>query len=131
MWWITIGAAFLLGYLSRRKPVQTPLDRLKNALLSFALAITCKNDVSESALYANYDGTKLPTMSGADLTNACFTYILDVNEFRKDPWYSQVMEAKIHAINRYIDKNLDTDEKVTILFNKFIARQNGSVEKSS
>jgi hypothetical protein len=52
----------------RRWTALTPVDRLKNALLSFAILQV--GDLSD-------DGTKLPMFSGSSLVNACFTYIVD------------------------------------------------------
>ena len=71
-------------------------------------------------MYGKYDGKKLPNLAGASLTNACFTYILDIAEFRRDPLYSDVMEAKISAVHKYIDANLNTEDKVIDFFEKYV-----------
>lgn len=113
--------SWCIGRISTLYVRCTPVERLKNALLSFALSVACKNDISDDMMYGNYDGTKLPRMAGASVANACFTYILDIAEFRRTPLYTQVMEAKILAIQKYIDANLDTEQKVLDFFEKFVS----------
>lgn len=119
---ILVFVSALFWYIGRVSATQTSLpavDRLKNALLAFALAKTCANDMSDDPDYDKYDGTMLPRPCGFSLANACFTYILDVNEFRQDPLYCVDIESKINAIQRYIDKNLDTNEKTLAFFEHF------------
>jgi hypothetical protein len=112
--------SWFLGRIGTIYVQPQPIDRLKNALLSFALSMVCKKDISDDMYYGKYDGTKLPNLAGADVANACFSYILEIAEFRKDPWYTDVMEAKILAIHKYIDTNLNTDEKVAEFFDKYV-----------
>jgi LytS/YehU family sensor histidine kinase len=99
-----------------------PLECLKNALLAHALVKIRYNDMNNSMNYASFDGTKLPMLSGCSVANACFSYIISKQEFRKGPFYSQIMESKIDAIEKYLNKNLDTDEKVVSFFDDYVEK---------
>lgn len=97
------------------------LENLKNALLTHALMKVKRDDIDNCCLdYASFDGTKLPMLSGCDIANACFSYIVNIKDFRKGPWYTPTMECKINAVHKYNNKNLDTDEKVYAFFNEYI-----------
>lgn len=88
-----------------------PIDKLKNALLSHALMMT--GDVDDYNFnYRSFDGTKLPSFSGDSTANACWTYILNKTELRKSMFYTSQIESKIDAIEKYININLDTNDKV-------------------
>lgn len=104
---------------------KTPLDRLKNALLSHALAAACKDDISSSLEYGRYDGTKLPMPTGTNTTNACFTYITELTDPRHEGC-ADIAEGKVSAVLRYIERNLDTDDKVCAFFDRYIAAITGS-----
>lgn len=97
------------------------LEVLKNGLLSYALSKTNKDDLSSFDMnYQHYDGTKLPMFSGNSTSNACLSYIMSKTDFRKSKMYTKSMEEKITAIEKYLNKNFDTREKVTDFFEKFI-----------
>lgn len=97
------------------------LEALKNSLLAHALMRTKRADFDDFNLnYASFDGTKLPMMSGCSVSNACFTYIITKDDFRKNPFYTRVMEGKIDAVDKYLECNFDTDEKVLAFFEKYI-----------
>ena len=98
------------------------IDQIKNGLLSYALLKTAdKNDLKNFDMnYKNFDGTKLPMFSGYSTSNACLSYIIDKDEFRKCQFYTPTMEDKIVAIEKYLEKNFDSDKKVEEFFNKFI-----------
>ena len=67
--------------------------------------------------YDSYDGTKLPPFSGYSMENVCLTYIMK-NPFDM-PFYSKQMDSKQQAIQKYLDKNLDTFSKIITFFDKF------------
>jgi len=128
-------ASFVVGAVTYRavtqwlkeEPVQEnrSLKRLKNALLTFAL-VCVNGDKIEKQLYNTrydqYDGETLPPLSGCDMTNACFSYMLDKEEFRKSPWYTVIMEQKLEAIDKYLDAQLGTDDQAVAFFERFIER---------
>lgn len=103
------------------------IDQIKNGLLSYALLKTAdKDDLKNFDMnYKNYDGTKLPMFSGCDIRNACLSYIIDKDEFKKYQFYTPTMEDKIVAIEKYLEKNFDSDKKVEEFFNKFIEQIEG------
>lgn len=122
-------SSWCVGRLMMIYATKAPVERLKDALLSFALAKTCEKNMSKDMFYEKYDGTKLPMISGTSLTNACFTYIVDINEVKNSPIYT---ESKLNAIYKYINKNLNTDDKVVVFFENFITNyKSTSCEKSS
>lgn len=105
---------------NKYKPLRE-VDNLKNALLTFALSTIRKDDFdSLNMIYNSFDGSKLPMLSGYDISNACFSYIIDKNEFKRSPFYTTGMSNKIEAIDRYIDKNLNTKEQVSDFFNDYV-----------
>jgi hypothetical protein len=116
-----------LWFWRRRNCALTPSEApcvkaLKNALLTLALQTVHADRVEKDTLfdgYASMDGTKLPIPAGCDLVSACFSYVIDRAEFRRDPWYTVGMEQKIDAIEQYIGNNLDTQQKVEDLFTAF------------
>ena len=108
---------------------QSPLHSLQNALLTYALMQTRRNDMDEFNMdYSSFDGTKLPMFSGASLTNACFSYIVSKTDLRSGPWYSKVMEDKADAIRRYLDKQFDTNEKVVAFFEAVVEQMNANAQ---
>jgi hypothetical protein len=97
------------------------VEALKNGLLSYALNKVKKDDFDHlNFAYQNFDGTKLPSMSGCDLVNACTSYIIDKHEFRQSRFYTPHMESKVDAIDKYLEKNFDTDTKVIDFMEAFI-----------
>ena len=89
------------------------IETLKNALLAFALNSVRSDDFDGLNMnYKAFDGTKLPSMSGFNLNNAFNSYIISKDDLRKSPFYSKVMEDKTIAIEKYLEKQFDTDIKV-------------------
>lgn len=114
------------------KKTEIPIDMLKNALLSYALMKLKNDDIDDISLeYKNFDGTKLPMFSGYNVENACFSYIIDKEKFRKDFFYTPAMEEKLNAIDKYLDKNLGTNEQVMKLFQDFVRRDGMPSESTS
>ena len=106
---------------NKQEPNLKPIDRLKNALLSYALMKAKSTDVDNIHMnYSVFDGTTLPSFSGSSVENACFTYILDKTSFKNDPFFSHNMLFKILAVEKYLDKNLSTDDQVLDFFSNFI-----------
>ena len=128
MWDLLIGfilgtsftSLFFVALLDRQsKNTPTPLDLLKNALLTFAIINVNKDDMDHSFDYALYDGSKYPPLSGSNITNACLSYIMDRTEFRKHPFYTVRMEEKLNAIDLYLNKSFDSTDKVVEFLTKF------------
>jgi hypothetical protein len=98
----------------------TQVDHLKNALLSMALITVKKDDINNdfNIEYKSYDGTKLPPISGCSINNAYLTYIM------KNPFdwilYTRQMDDKQMAIQKYLDKNLNTREQMVEFFDSFV-----------
>jgi len=102
----------------------TPIELLKNALLTYALGKIKSTDFDCNFNYTEFDGTKLPTMSGYNISNACFSYMAKCSYFT--PLYSKNMATKTHAIEKYLKQNLNTNEKVLHFFEQYIACENVS-----
>jgi hypothetical protein len=123
---------FLLGRRSMRKPNNNnkkKIETLKNALLSFALMRLGTVDDGPSVAFNAFDGTKLPSFSGHDLLNACFSYIIDKDQFSRCKFYSIYMAQKLLAIDKYVNKNLNTDEQIQDFFGKFVQTFDSSGSK--
>ena len=125
---VGVLSLIIVRIISHKKQVtdKSPehIEVLKNALLSFALSELRQKDFDGlNFSYNSFDGTKLPGMSGFDTANACMSYILDISEFRKSPFYSITMENKLNAINKYLKNNFDTDEKVLNFVNEYIEKE--------
>lgn len=115
-------AISVIYLLFKTQKEMKPIDKLKNALLSHALMLS--GDVDDNNFnYKGFDGTKLPSFSGNSMTNACWNYKLDKELFRKSMFYTSQMESKINAIEKYINLNLDTNEKVYEFFEKYCNSQ--------
>jgi len=98
----------------------TPLERLKNALLTFALVDIKKEDMSKLCYdYENFNGDKFPALSGSSVAHACYTYILNRSMFRKSIMYSKAFENKLDAIEKYLNLHLKTEEQTLEFFEKF------------
>jgi hypothetical protein len=106
----------------------TPIESLKNALLTLALTTVKKNDVSPLNFnYSEFTGDKYPALSGCSVDNACFSYIFNQSHYKKSPFYSPYYSSKMDAIRKYLQKNLSTEDQVLDLFNQFFEKY---VEKS-
>lgn len=126
MWAVLIAIGILLStfvYKVAKAPLPAPaqephvntyVEALKNALMTFHLSRICKDDFDEMpvANYSVFDGTKLPALAGATFEHACLSYISNKHEFRKDPFYTPYMEAKIDAIQKYLNKKFNTQDCV-------------------
>jgi hypothetical protein len=108
-----------------------PQDLLKNALLSYALMKCGKVDRLPSFNYKKFDGSVLPAFSGCSTSNACFSYIQSFYHCFFDKLSSSVMRDKKEAIDKYIDKNLDTNEKVIDFFEQFTEKYSHESEDES
>lgn len=121
---IAVLAAYIFMHC-RQNGVEknTKVESLKNALLSYALSEVKKDDFDHlNYAYHMFDGTKLPSMSGCNQVNACTSYIIDKQEFRKSAFYTQHMESKLDAIEKYLNKHFDTDDKVIDFMEAFIKK---------
>lgn len=124
-------ALLAVGYVagarrSRAPPVDCPRTRLKNALLTKALMSARRADFHDlpTVGYASFDGTKLPAPAGSDLASACFTYTLDGDpsgraRWRADRWFTEVMDSKYAAVDRYLQSNLADAESCRRLFEDY------------
>jgi hypothetical protein len=118
----------MMDYVQKSKE-ETPVEKLKNALLTLML-LTVKSDDFSKGLnlnYSGYNGDELPSLSGCSMENDCFTYIQKKEALRYTPFYTKQMEHKIEAVEKYLEKNLDTSEKVLEAFTTFLK----TIEKSS
>jgi hypothetical protein len=98
-----------------------PIDKLKNALLTYALVQVYTNKFDDANFnYSSFDGTRLPSMSGFSFENACFSYIIDKNEFKNSLMFSKPMLDKIIAIEKFLDTNLNTNDAVQTFFETFV-----------
>lgn len=118
---IIFGFGVYTGWLMFKSKIETSssVEKLKNALLSHMLMRVGEID-HNSYEYYKFDGTKLPIFSGYNIINSCFSYIMDINEFKYSIYYSIQMENKLIAINKYIKRNLNTDDQVLLYFEKYI-----------
>jgi hypothetical protein len=98
----------------------TPLDRLKNALLTFAMMTTNKDDIAHIDLnYDKYNGDKFPALSGSSFPHACYTYIFNRRDFRGSLMYSKHCEYKLDAIEKYLNKQFSAEDRVLDFFIRF------------
>lgn len=101
------------------------INCLKNALLTNALIKHNSKDINQMIDYnfKEYDGRKLPHLSGCDYSNICFSYIqpdyTNYNEFS-----NKVMDQKEEAIYKYLHKNFNTTKDVNQFFDKVIQENN-------
>lgn len=97
------------------------LETVRNALLTYALSRVCSADFDElNVNYASFDGSKLPSMAGFNMNNALSSYIISKEDLQKGPFYTKQMENKILAIEKYLEKHFDTDDKVDTFLSKFL-----------
>ena len=113
--WLLLGSSSVACYRSlrtRKKTGTTSLERLKNALLSFALLVTCDVELMKNDLYHD----------GGDLTYICFTYLQDRDDFATAPFANPAMFAKANEVQRFIARNLSDDGQVIEFFEDFVQR---------
>ena len=96
------------------------LEKLKNALLSFAIVSINKDDMEGLGTdYSKYKGDKYPPLSGSSVAHACFTYIFNREKFKNSIMYTVMMESKLDAIEKYLKKQFKTDDQTMEFFEKF------------
>jgi hypothetical protein len=124
-----LGIGFLCGFITamllpreKQSLPPSPIDKLKNALLTVAILITKQDDMDHNFNYATYDGTKFPPLSGSSIPHACFSYILNRDEFRQHAFYTNAMESKLDAIEKYLANNFSTDDHVMDFFGNFFMK---------
>lgn len=123
MLYLCIIITILIGYIllfRRKEQKKKKLEQLKNALLTFAMTKVFDDSFEKGPITINYDGSVLPPLSGYNMSNACFSYIIDSDEFKKHPWHTEAIARKHKAIERFLDINLNTSEQVQEFFNKFV-----------
>jgi hypothetical protein len=116
----------IVGYLSKRvfdvvTNNQESVNKLKNALLAHAMM--CISPVCNDLDYTGYEGGILPPFSGCSVENACFTYFSDGGSLN-----TRHMLSKLYAINKYVQKNLNTDEavyKFFVEYMKYLSNKSG------
>ena len=97
-----------------------PLDKLKNALLTLVLISSRKQDMEGLNFdYDGYTGDTFPALSGSSVPHACFSYIFNQAEFKQSPMYSAMYSKKMDAINKYLQKNVATQDQALTLFIDF------------
>jgi hypothetical protein len=118
-----VTAVKTLGRLYNLEPNPsdfTPLEKLKNALLTLALVEVKKEDMAGLDMnYAKYDGSKFPALSGSSLVHACYTYIFNRALFQKSPMFTEMYESKLDAIEKYLKLHLKSEDQTMDLFEKF------------
>ena len=119
IWLVAFAATIAATWLHTRCKEKTPAELLKNALFSLALLKVAPTDATTD--YCDLDGTSLPPAAGASLANACFTYVQDIRDIKRDPWCTTRMLQKQRAIERYVDRNLSSPDAVVAFFDKFVA----------
>jgi hypothetical protein len=134
MSYLILLATFIAGIvvmyiICRRKETNASTEQneyveyLKNAMLAYALrGVKYASFDQFNMNYSSFDGSKLPMMSGYSTSNACFSYIANKKDARKNPFSSPIMEEKTDAIDRYIKRNLNTQEKVLDFFDEFVEK---------
>ena len=106
--------------VSSSVPSSDPLDKLKNALLTLVLISSRKQDMEGLNFdYDGYTGDTFPPLSGSSVPHACFSYIFNQAEFKHSPMYSAVYSKKMDAINKYLQKNVATQDQALTLFTDF------------
>jgi hypothetical protein len=107
----------------------TPIEKLKNALLTFALVDIKMNDMAGLNLnYPDYKGDKYPALSGSSITDACYTYIFNRNAFRNNLMYTKTYENKLDAIEKYLKKNLNTEKQTYELLTSFCEKHKKCID---
>jgi hypothetical protein len=127
---IIFGCALLQFKRQRDEAIDyTPIEKLKNALLTLALVTVNNDDMADLDLdYYAYNGKKYPPLSGSNLECACFSYIFNENYLKKSIMYSSNYASKKIAINKYLKMNLDTKEQVMNFFRKMCEKYKGDEE---
>ena len=136
---VSVGFGLIVGYVMgithitrifMEEREYSPLDRLKNALLTFSIFNTNKEDMAGLDLnYDKYTGDKFPALSGSSFPHACYTYIFDRSNFRRNLMYPKQYEYKLDAIEKYLEKNFKTEVQVLDFFIKFCEKHKSNLNK--
>lgn len=78
---------------------EMPTSMIAKTILTLVLTNKFKDDISTEHSYNDYDGTKLPPLSGYNLLNALSTYIDHGGD-------------KTEAVEKFIDKHIRTPEQL-------------------
>jgi hypothetical protein len=105
----------------RRRRTTPPIEQLKNSLLAHALLRTQRVDRDADKRYSAFDGSVLPHFSGPNLEIACRSYVVPLLDRLRGPFFTPQMVQKSAAIDRYIRRNLDTEEAVSVCFKTYLA----------
>jgi hypothetical protein len=127
MWFLYLIILILVAYIvytQKKEQKNTNLEQLKNALLTYHMTEVFANKIERGPITTVFDGSSLPPLSGYNLINACFSYIMDEDEFKKHPFYTQTMAMKHKAIDRFLELNLNTREQVTKFFDDVTNKKN-------
>jgi hypothetical protein len=117
---VTLGVCIIVFNKPKRLSHQY-VETVKNALLAFALNTVSREDFDDMNMnYGSFDGSKLPMLSGANLNNALTSYIIDIGEYRQGPFYTKIMEDKLTAIDKYLERHFDSPEKVATFLMSFV-----------
>ena len=120
--WCIVVFCHKRGCFDSKPPptLDTPLDKLKNALLTLVLISSRKQDMEGLNFdYDGYTGDTFPALSGSSVPHACFSYIFNQAEFKRSPMFSAMYSKKMDAINKYLQKNLATQDQALTLFTDF------------
>lgn len=125
----SIGVTFFLwrvvtDVIYTREQVNPHVEKLKNALLAFALLKVCKDDIDDTNTnYKSFDGSKLPMIAGFNTENKCFSYVVPKEEYENNIFHAGLSTgwaSKIEAIEKYLWKNLGSDAKAMNFFVKYL-----------
>lgn len=120
---IGVYCCYVLTRNNAKQTVPTSVEMLKNALLTFCL-VKCRyaDFDNTNRKYSSFNGSKLPMLSGYSLENACFSYIINREDMKKDPFYTKTMEDKVVAIEKYLAEKVGTYDLSMDLFSEFIEK---------
>lgn len=102
---------FYRKYYSEKHRHSHHVEKLKNALLSYALLTVYKNKIAAHCLYHQYDGKYLPPPSGYEAIQSCFNYIM-----MKDTgiWQKQIV------IDDFIQSHITSEDDARVFFSQFL-----------
>ena len=121
------GTAFIIGNIAisfatityahhifeNKKRQKDELEVLKNGLLTMALSMVYSDHIDRDNFnYEEYDGSRLPSLSGCDPVNACMSYIVD----SPNPH----IHAKYNAIQRFLHLNLHSENDQETFLQEFM-----------
>ena len=117
---VTSIIAFIFGLficvLLYKYKKSTPIDNIKNALLSLALAKVYKNKIDNGPIYTGITG-KLPPFSGDTMTNAYYSYLSNPYE---SLFITKHMINKYKHIQNFMLNEFNSNEKAYNFFKSYI-----------